>query len=340
MSYVLVTSFAILFLLKTCSSGEDENPESCKFYLYGLLSHIYLNIGIILAQLDRFLAVYWNAEYKQRVTAEKAKYCCGVSNFIGFTIVVLVAIFDPAYTSCTGNRRKTIFTPADVFLDCYPKMFVAIVLGLVSIYVSVVRVRLDRKVNPTVNIPTRPDELVNDGQNKNRVQRIGEDPNRVFEVDVGLSIPNQGASSSKSIRQRNEEMEISPEVNVQTTQEKDQVEAQHESSIKRVNEDPNMFYHVDIVHGKPFLSASSPNFIQAQRKEPTTCFVISAGENQATCLPLDYTEVKLVIKDILKNNLITAIFILGKGSKKYWKIPLRCVGGASIGPIFHNSFFC
>ena len=51
-SFALLTSFAILLVLKNYSGNMDENAESCKFYLYGLLSHIYLNIGIILAQLQ------------------------------------------------------------------------------------------------------------------------------------------------------------------------------------------------------------------------------------------------------------------------------------------------
>ena len=68
--------------------------------------------------------------------------------------------------------------------------------------------------------------------------------------------------------------------------------------IKRVNGDPNMFYQVDIIHGKPFLSASSSKNSQAntkrnenQQKEPTTCFVIPEGENPATSFTFDYTKV-------------------------------------------------
>ena len=110
---------------------------------------------------------------------------------------------------------------------------------------------------------------------------------------------------------------ISPVANVSTIQEKDPVDAQNASMIKIVNKDPNMFSQVDIVHGKPFLSSSSQETSQAQTKRnenqpktTRTCFFIPEAVNQVTCLALDYTEVMLVIRETLTNNLITAIFII------------------------------
>ena len=50
-----------------------------------------------------------------------------------------------------------------------------------------------------------------------------------------------------------------------------------------------------------------------QQEEPTTCFVIPQQENPVTNLAFDYTELKLVIKETLKNDLITAIFIIAPG---------------------------
>ena len=107
------------------------------------------------------------------------------------------------------------------------------------------------------------------------------------------------------------------ESSLPTMQEKDQVDVLNANRIKRVNEDPNMFYQVDIVHGTPFVSASYSKNNQAlkerkenQMKEPTTSFDIYEGETPATCLPLNNSEVMLVIKEILTNNLITAILII------------------------------
>ena len=105
-SCCLITSFFILFVLEKYSGSGDENAESCKFYLYGLLSDIYLNIGLILAQLDRFLAVYWNSEYKQRVTTDMAKYRCGASKILGLLIIGLVAVVDPSYIRCVEYYRN------------------------------------------------------------------------------------------------------------------------------------------------------------------------------------------------------------------------------------------
>ena len=262
--------------------------------------------------MDRFLAVYWNVEYKQRVTTKMAKISCGASMIIGLIIIAFVAVFDPSYIRCTENYRNLKARPINRFLIYFPRLFVALVLSFVSIYVSVVKVRLDNKVNPVVNISTMPEDT-------SRIQRIDEDPNMI-NIDRGIS--NLGASSSKSNpaqRPRNEEMdeEVSPVVNFPTMEEKDPVHAENASRVKRVNEDPNMFYQVDIVHGTPFVSASSSKTSQAQTerndnqlKEPTTCFVIHEGENPTTCLPLNNSEIMLVIKEILTNNLITAILII------------------------------
>ena len=148
-----------------------------------------------------------------------------------------------------------------MFLGCYFKLVVAIVRTLVSIYVAVVKVRLDKKVNHIVNIPTIPKGHVNDQQNTSRIQRIDEEPKRINEADKDCDIPNLGASSSKSNQaeiQTNEEMDekISPIVNAPTMWEKDQVDTQNARRIKRMNEDRNMFYQVDIIHEKPFSRVS------------------------------------------------------------------------------------
>ena len=102
----------------------------------------------------------------------------------------LVALFDPSYITCTENYQSFLWTPTNV-----SKLFVGFVLFLV--YVSVVKVRLDRKVSPVVNIPTMPEEVVNTGQNTSRMQGIDKDLNMIHKLDTDCGIPNLGASYSK-----------------------------------------------------------------------------------------------------------------------------------------------
>ena len=128
----------------------------------------------------------------------------------------------------------------------------------------------------------------------------------IYKANKDRDIPNQGASSLKSIqaeRQRNEEMveKISPIVNVPTMKKKGPVGTQNTRRIKRVNGDPNMFYQVDIIHSKPFLSRNSSKNGQANTKrnenqleEPTTCFVIPVRETPATSLPPPHPQKKNV----------------------------------------------
>ena len=166
-------------LIRKGNAAED----SCWHYFFGLFCLICFNTEVVLLQTDRFLAVYWNVKYKGRITAKIAKFCCIGSKVFSFILTFLVAILDPTYRTFTAGYEELNLKTANIYLDGYPKLFVASMLSIVSIYVALIKVRLAKKVTPAVNLPS----VTVDSENGNptfTIQRKDEDPNMFYEIEM------------------------------------------------------------------------------------------------------------------------------------------------------------
>ena len=119
--------------------------------LYSLL--FCLNTDVFLMQIDRFLAVYWNLKYKSRVTAKMAIRSCLASKVFAIIVTVSVASLDQPYGKCSSRFEMLSLKKTNIYLDAYPKLLVACVLLIVSIYVGVTMTKLENKINPLVSLP-------------------------------------------------------------------------------------------------------------------------------------------------------------------------------------------
>ena len=139
--------------------------------------------GLLITQTDRFLALYWHAEYKGRLSPELASKIVLLEKLILLLPISLAAAVSP------GPLLQCVQSPV---LECadLPKLeqtlvlmdipvvaaFIAVVA--VSLYVGSVRRRLRKTVQPTVNLPTVYLVQVNPSSNEIQVIDIecGENP--------------------------------------------------------------------------------------------------------------------------------------------------------------------
>ena len=183
MACAQIFSFALMVVFHKLIRKGNAAEDSCWHYFFGLFCLICFNTEVVLLQMDRFLAVYWNVKYKGRITSKIAKFSCIGSKVFSFILTLLVAILDPTYITFTAGFEELNLKTANIYLDAYPKIFVAIMLSIVSIYVALIKVRLDKKVTPAVHLPS----VTVDSENGNptfTIQRKDEDPNMFYEIEI------------------------------------------------------------------------------------------------------------------------------------------------------------
>ena len=154
------------------------------FFLYFIRFSFYF--GIILTQIDRFLALYWNVKYKSRVTKDDALKTVLISKVVLFTITFLVVKLDGKALKCFSS---TFFScrllKESLMLNNLPMFVTLVVVIAVSFYVLACVLKQKNKVVPTVNINTisrnvEEDlsviDLETEDADENRIKRRNEDP--------------------------------------------------------------------------------------------------------------------------------------------------------------------
>ena len=161
-------------------------------------------------QIDRFLAIFWNIRYKQRVTTGKAITVCTISAVISVVVVITVTLLDSEYTTCVsepGLYIGFIFTRTTlIFLDGVPKLVAVAVTLAVSIYGVIIEKILEKNVvqrNP-VNLPLATMSKVSSELGHTKTRGVNDEPNLSDQVEnhdhnidlslqVGTSQQNQNA---------------------------------------------------------------------------------------------------------------------------------------------------
>ena len=113
--------------------------------------------GLLLTQTDRFLALYWHAEYKGRVSPELAGKVVLGSKLVLLLPISVAALVSPATLHCVDSpvlecASLTKLHLSLVLMDI-PVVLAFTVVVAVSLYVGRVRRTLRNTVQPTVNLP-------------------------------------------------------------------------------------------------------------------------------------------------------------------------------------------
>ena len=180
------------------------SPNSCICLLSQFVGKVFrwsLMADISMSQVDLFLALYWNAEYKARVTTRLATVVMVTTKILAALVTSIMVFIDPAEFNCHnidgGWFMCNYFRRNNVFYYTIPMCVCVIVVSFTSIYVFKVVMKLQASVSPvvnlqpTVNIMKDPaDKDDNNGveederafQKINTVERLNSNPHLFFKV--------------------------------------------------------------------------------------------------------------------------------------------------------------
>jgi hypothetical protein len=117
LNLLMVCALRSSFPLMEITRYGMDNTDSCWHYFFGLFCLICFNTDLLLEQLDRFLAVYWNVKYKGRITTKMAKIGCIISKLFGLILTIFVAALDPTYGKCIKEYELLNVKTANIFLQ-------------------------------------------------------------------------------------------------------------------------------------------------------------------------------------------------------------------------------
>ena len=125
---------------------------------------------ISMSQVDLFLTLYWNAEYKARVTTRLATVVMVTTKIVAALLASIMVLVDPAEFNCHNiDGRRFLCTyfirRNNVFYYTIPICLCLIVVSFTSIYVFKVLMKHQASVSPIVNLQPTVNNL-NHGANK------------------------------------------------------------------------------------------------------------------------------------------------------------------------------
>ena len=101
---VIISNLALRHLL-----GEQLGNESlfCKIStIITFASRLSYYLDICWTQFDRFLALYWNIEYKERVTNNKALFIITITKVLNiFLAMFVMMVLDPTWFECQNGDQ-------------------------------------------------------------------------------------------------------------------------------------------------------------------------------------------------------------------------------------------
>lgn len=182
------------------------------------------SIEVIICQIDRFMALYLNAEYNNyfdlsfslKICTWRLVFSCDFSNTM-FFFSKIICFMPPLLTLALGSdlhecppsfSYSSLSThKVNTFFSAIPKCVTALVVIIVSLYVLSVLKRILRQVVPSTNLP-QPQPLERNhhgsGQNKNVAFKLlgsrltgtgpAEDPVTLYTIDVPF-IENLGSGN-------------------------------------------------------------------------------------------------------------------------------------------------
>ena len=155
----LLPCFYILKIIDSRFSISQNLFDYCPLHYFGIFVHISFNLDVACMQIDRFLAIYWDIQYKSRVTTNKAILVCLINKLVSVVITAGMVFINPGYGKCGCSKASNILlrtTSTNIYLDAYPKLVVFVITFGVSLYMLRITRKLQNSIQPVVNLPVMP----------------------------------------------------------------------------------------------------------------------------------------------------------------------------------------
>ena len=212
----------------------------------------------MLMQIDRALAIYWNIEYKGRVSSKTAMRSCFISKIVAAFITFLVSHLDPEYNKCTELYAMFQLKKSNIYLEAYPLMAVSCILVVNSIYMAITIVRLDKKVHPFVTLPTLTINSAEGSQSKKSIPF--------------LSGQTEGEAMIEDKHAKNENPEEYHEFKIKSAESKYFPKSQQHEKVKENDEQPTLQTYPMIPNGVDKLENRESNPREEKEKIMTQLF--------------------------------------------------------------------
>ena len=150
---------------------------------------------MVIGEINRFLHIYWNAEYANRVGNDVAFRLVIASKFVMFLIAIFVAYFDPSILMCDSYQFYVCTREATASIRIISMGFSFVIMVTVSFY-FVRKVYSLSKVHPhpVIAVATINSEEPN-GYEENAIRRLNQNPNQFFKVKILKAIERSPAQT-------------------------------------------------------------------------------------------------------------------------------------------------
>ena len=106
------------------------------------------------SQIDRFLALYWNIEYKERVTNNKALVLITITKVLNLILALIVMLMDPTWFECQReqNYQCTVYKKNNALYFTFSTTLAMATVLIVSSYSMKLILKIHSEVSPVVNL--------------------------------------------------------------------------------------------------------------------------------------------------------------------------------------------
>ena len=118
-------------------------------------SRLSFYLDICWTQIDRFLALYWNIEYKERVTNNKALFIITITKVLNIVLALLVmVVLDPTWFECQSeqNYQCTVYKKNNALYFTFSTTLAMATVLIVSSYSMKLILKIHSEVSPVVNL--------------------------------------------------------------------------------------------------------------------------------------------------------------------------------------------
>ena len=156
--------------------------DVCLQYIFSLFASMAFSFSILCMQTDRFLAIYWNIHYKDRVTTSRAVIACSLSLLMCIIVSCGMTIVDKSYSKCLFPVPLLHTRTTNISLEGIPRLMAFFATVLISLYAVWMDKQLAKVLPGPVNLPSvsQPTRVVE----ARYVQRLNSDPHVFFVTDA------------------------------------------------------------------------------------------------------------------------------------------------------------
>ena len=118
-------------------------------------SRLSFYLDICWTQIDRFLALYWNIEYKERVTNNKALFIITITKVLNIFLALLVMVaLDPTWFECQSEKsyQCTVYKKNNALYFTFSTTLAMATVLIVSSYSMKLILKIHSEVNPVGNL--------------------------------------------------------------------------------------------------------------------------------------------------------------------------------------------